>query len=144
MSRIGRILMTLSALGYAVAPVIVDLFTDTHVFNPGWVPHARLHTVWLIALMTGVGALALALLWRGGADDRLELHVSGGLSALVYGAFFTAALTASAYGGSLADQGGVEPGPFGLDANLFAFSVWSAVLAIGWTLEARVRRRGDG
>ena len=134
MHSLGRILMTLAILGHTVVPPAVDLLTDTHVFNPTWPPHARFHTVWLIGATSSVGVLALGLLWGRFGEGRLQLNLAGALSAIVYGSFYLSAMTLGAYGGTLADQAGVVPGPFGIDANLFVFTIWSIVLAVGWRL----------
>ena len=138
MNLLGKLLMTLSMVAYAVIPPIVDLTTDTHVFHEGWLPHARMHTVWLLGVTSGVGVLAMYLLWVPGPNGKFRLNMSALLSAIVYGAFFLSALTISQYGGALSDVvGGVEKGPFGFDANVFTFSVASLVLVLGWGLASR-------
>ena len=68
MNLLGKLLMTLSMVAYAVIPPIVDLTTDTHVFHEGWLPHARMHTVWLLGVTSGVGVLAMYLLWVPGPN----------------------------------------------------------------------------
>lgn len=136
----GKLLMTLAIAAYAFVPPAVDLITDTHVFHPDWPPHARMHTVWLLGVTTGVGLLALSLLWRSGPGRAHYLHLAGVLSGIVFAAFFLSAATVSLYGGALTDaSGGMEPGPFGLDGNLFTFGGASIVLMLGWILCATSR-----
>jgi len=130
--------MTLAIVAYTFVPPLVDLLTDTHVFHPQWSPHARMHTVWLLGVTSGIGLLALVLLWRADQTSHSRIHLAGLLSAIVFGAFFLSASTVSLYGGALTDlSGGVEAGPFGIDANLFTFAASSAVLALGWLMSLR-------
>lgn len=58
----GRVLMTVATLCYGVLPLLVDL-TETHVFHPGWTPHARMHMVWLLGTNSAIAVLALYCLW---------------------------------------------------------------------------------
>ena len=59
---IARILVTVGIVLYAVAVPVLEI-NDTHVFNPEWVPHARLHEVWQLVTNTAFGALSLWLVW---------------------------------------------------------------------------------
>lgn len=42
---IPKLLVTIGILFYALAVPLLEI-NATHVFNPEWVPHARLHEVW--------------------------------------------------------------------------------------------------
>ena len=59
---LARVLVTIPVVFIAVLPPLVDL-NETHVFNPLWVGHARLHTVWLIASNSILSLMALWILW---------------------------------------------------------------------------------
>lgn len=138
MKLFGKILMSLAIAVYAFIPPLVDLLTDTHVFHDGWMPHARMHTVWLLGVTTGVGLISLALLWWPASHRRLRANIAGMLSLMVYAAFFLSAATLSLYGGALSDiTGGVDKGPFGIDANLFTFTLATSALVFGWVVNAR-------
>ena len=140
MTLLGKVLMSLAIAAYTFIPPVVDLVTDTHVFHPQWVPHARMHTVWLLGVNSGIGLVALTLIWRSGPGHISRIHQAGILSAIVFAAFFLSASTTTLYGGALSDtSGGVEAGPFGIDANLFTFTVASTLLAVGWLVSARGR-----
>ncbi|MDG2046762.1 MAG: hypothetical protein P8J79_06050 [Halioglobus sp.] len=135
MNSVGRLTMSVAIALYTVIPPLVDLITDTHVFNIQWVPHARMHTVWLLGTTSGVGLIALYLLWSADAHDRFRINLSGILSVVVLGAFFLSAVTISLYGGSLSDMADdLYKGPFGVDANLFLFTIAAILLAVGWHL----------
>lgn len=138
MNHLGKVLVTLAIIAYAVIPPIVDLTTDSHVFHHGWMPHARMHTVWLLGVNSGIGVLALYLLWVPGADVKLRVNLSVLLSLIVFLAFYLSAFTVSLYGGALSDlQGGVQQGPMGIDANMLTFTVAAALLIVGWFLNGR-------
>jgi hypothetical protein len=132
--------MSLAIAVYTFIPPAVDLITDSHVFDADWMPHARMHTVWLLGVTSGVGLIALYLLWSSGENGRFRTNLAGLLSAVVFGAFYLSASTISLYGGSLSDMsGGVGKGPFGIDVNLFTFTAATAVLAVGWIFSVRSR-----
>jgi len=126
--------MTAAILVFTLIPPLVDLITDTHVFHPGWTPHARVHTVWLLGLASAVGVLALFLLWIREKDPVFNFNLAFVLALIVYGAFFLAGSTRSLYGGAMTDDGGLSSGPFGFDPNTFVFSIATVVLIVGWGL----------
>jgi hypothetical protein len=140
MNLLGKLLMSLSIAVYAFIPPIVDLTTDTHVFHADWMPHARMHTVWLLGVTSGVGFVALYLLWCPGTDPKFRTNLAGVLSTVVFAAFYLSATTITLYGGALSDMaGGVQKGPFGIDANLFTFTLAAFVLLVGWVINVRSR-----
>ena len=137
MQIFGKVLMTLAIGLYTVVPPLVDLGTATHVFHAGWLPHARMHTVWLLGLSSSTGLVALWLLWLRKADPVFSRNLAGALGLCVYGAFFLAAATTAFYGGGLTDVEGIAAGPFGIDANLFTFTIATVLLLTGWRLAGR-------
>ncbi len=140
MNTVGKILMTVAIGIYAFIPPLADLATDTHVFHHGWLPHARMHTVWLLGITCSVGLLALYLLWGRKKDSSFNINFAFTLSTCVYGSFFLSAVTSPLYGGALSDeQGGVGHQMLGLDVNVIAFSLASLLLCIGWVLSKRAR-----
>jgi hypothetical protein len=139
---IGRILMTVAIILASVLPILVDL-TETHVLNPAWPPHARVHEVWLLSTGAGVGAIALWLIWR-----QRQLVLAAVLTACILGGFLLAAATAPLYGGVLVDPQTAHLMPnndqvLGIPANLFAFSLAFVILLIGLALGRVERPWGD-
>ncbi|MEO0367674.1 MAG: hypothetical protein AAF197_02695 [Pseudomonadota bacterium] len=103
-------------------------------------PHARMHTVWLLGMTSGTGLIALFLLWVPGSDARSRVNLAALLSALVFVSFYLSAATISLYGGALSDMAdGVQPGPMGIDANFLTFTVSAIFLVVGWLMCARNR-----
>lgn len=134
MLTVARILLTLSVLGYAAGTIKAD-FNKTHATNPAWTPHARFHVVWQILSYSGIGLIALYLIWSGGPNAFEHLIVAAALAVAIYGAFFATVLSRPVYQGSLYDQNGYLPfqPPFGpkhwrWDVNVTAFTVLSAIL----------------
>jgi hypothetical protein len=133
MNKLGRILMTLAIAVFTFVPPLADLATETHVFHPGWMPHARVHTVWLLGLTSSVGLLALYLLWCRKVDFYFGENLAGVLGAIVYGSFFLSGLTAGLYGGALSDhEGGIAHSIIDLDLNVLTFGVATLFLCTGW------------
>lgn len=129
----GRILMTVAVLLASALPILVDI-SESHVLNPAWPPHARVHEVWLLSTGASVGAVALGLIWI-----RPQLVLAAVLTACILGGFLVAAATAPLYGGVLVDPATAHLMPnndriFGIPANLFAFSLALVILLLGLVL----------
>jgi hypothetical protein len=128
---IARYLVTLPAVFLALGPPIIDL-SESHILNPLWTAHARLHTVWLISTNALVSLVALSLMWRPGqASHRNSVLLAAMLVGAVLSGFFIASVTQSLYGGSFSDPNGVAitVGPF--DANLAVFSLLFILVVAG-------------
>jgi hypothetical protein len=137
MHTIARILLTLAALGYGLATIKAD-FNKTHATNPAWTPHARFHVVWQILSYSGVGIVALFLIWSQGPVPVERLYIAAALGVAVYGAFFATLFARPLFGGSLYDQNGYLPfkppiGPerWRWDVNVTLFTALSAILLAG-------------
>ena len=137
MQTIARILLTLTALGYGLATIKAD-FNRTHATNPKWTPHARFHVVWQILSYSGIGLVALYLIWIDGPGARERLYLAAALGLAVYGAFFAALFARPLFGGTLYDDNGYLPfkppiGPqhWRWDVNVIAFTILSAILLAG-------------
>jgi len=76
MNTFGRLLMSLAIGIYAFIPPFADLATDTHVFHNDWVPHARMHTVWLLGISSSLGLVALYLLWLRKNDPLFNSNIA--------------------------------------------------------------------
>lgn len=124
--KIGRLILTVVAVFLVIGPPVADL-NASHVANPLWPGHARLHTVWLISTNSLVALIALALLWLRPATVEKAQLAAALVGAILIG-FFIAGATQSLYGGGFTDPGGItlQLGPF--DANLAAFSLHGALV----------------
>lgn len=96
---INRILTTLGLLVLLVLLPLLEI-RDTHVFNPDWPPHARLHEVWQLTTNAGISVIGLWLVWRRGA-----VQLASVLGVFMIGGALIAHLLASTYGGALTYPG---------------------------------------
>jgi hypothetical protein len=76
----GRLLISLVAVMTAVTPYLAD-WNETHIYNPGWPPHAKFHNAQTMLLGTLLGALSLAYLWAPGKPSRDRLVTGAVLAA---------------------------------------------------------------
>jgi hypothetical protein len=135
MLTIARILLTITVLGYGLVTIKAD-FNNTHATNPAWTPHARFHVVWQVLSYSGIGLIALYLIWSGGPAALEHLFLAAAFGVAIYGAFFLTVFVRPLFKGSLYDQNGYPPfqppiGPtnWQWDANVTAFSIMSVILA---------------
>ena len=133
----ARILLTLAALGFSAITIIADL-NKTHASNPLWTPHARFHVVWQVLSYSGIGLIALYLIWAGGPMQTERLYLAAALAVAVYGGFFGAVFSRPVYGGGLFDANGypsfqapIGPRTWLWDVNVTIFTLTSAVLLAG-------------
>jgi hypothetical protein len=111
----------------------------THVFNPGWPPHARFHSAAGWGSVAGSQLLALWLLWRPGedADDGdLAIKIAGLLPAVAWVPFFPALATP---GTAVEDEPGHLARIAGVPANLVPATLIPIISAVGYTLHRHGR-----
>ncbi|MFZ5756151.1 MAG: hypothetical protein ACOY3X_04575 [Pseudomonadota bacterium] len=121
-----RLLITFGVLLYAVAVPWLEL-DDTHLFNPLWPPHARLHEAWQLITNCALGLAALWLAWVRGATRQ-----AAGIALLVMGGFLVALLLQDLYGGSMRHNDGTERTVLGLNTGVLgaALAVLAAALVL--------------
>jgi hypothetical protein len=134
----GRVLMSFGTAIPGFVPLIVDL-TPTHVLNPAWPAHARLHEVWLLATGTMLALVALYFIWFYRDRPRFGIAVAGVLMSILLGGFFIATATASLYGGVLVDPITAPMMPnndllLGIPLNGVVFGIAFLLLLVGIAL----------
>lgn len=120
---LDRLLLTIVILLYAAGVPWLEL-NDTHVFNPAWVAHARLHEVWQLVTNSAFGLLSLWLVWHRGA-----LRGPAIIALLITGGFFVAYLLRDSYGGSMLHSDGSERLLFGINIGVLGFGVALLMIA---------------
>ena len=123
--RTAQILLTLTALEF-FGPILRDS-NATHALNPSWVGHARLHLIWLLGFMGLSGAVNLYLIWLRRPFEVRNLWLSAAWQACNLGGFWLAVVLAPAYGGAVT-MPETHVYIFGLDENVVAFAILSALL----------------
>ncbi|NER16817.1 hypothetical protein GWK10_06325 [Spongiivirga citrea] len=116
--------MTFSIILYAVVVPFLEI-NVTHVFNPNWTPHVRIHEVWQLITNSSIGLLCLWLVWV-----KKEVIVSAVLSLIITGSFLVAFILQDFYGGSMKYLDGTEKTLFGLNIGIIGFGVAAILLVI--------------
>jgi hypothetical protein len=132
--RTAQVLLSVTALEF-FGPILRDI-NATHALNPEWVGHARLHLIWLLAFMGLSGIANLWLIWFRQPFEVRNLWLSVAWQACNLGGFWVAVVLAPAYGG-LVTMPDTHVHIFGIDENVVAFTVLSALLLAAATVLRR-------
>ncbi|MEM9938747.1 MAG: DUF6640 family protein [Pseudomonadota bacterium] len=117
-----KILISVVTLIYGIVPAIADI-NETHLLNPEWSPHARVHGAWFLFFGGSMAMMSLFFLW---VKDWIYIPCFVGL--MFASGFWVAVLLAPLYGGSLTDPNGIQSKVLGLDGNVFTFSIVTVIL----------------
>jgi hypothetical protein len=112
-----KIAITFSVILYAIVVPFLDI-NETHVWNPDWTPHARIHEVWQLITNSSIGILCLWLVWF-----KKEVQLSTLLSLLVMGGFLVAYFLKGQYGGSMKYLDGSEKTVLGINLAILGFGI---------------------
>lgn len=127
--------MRLFILALCLAPVTVLVpileVGPTHVFNPAWPGHARLHEVWQLIANSALGLLAFWLAWRRGA--AMLAYVLGLIPCL---GFLAAFAMAPLYGGTMRHADGTELAVGGINVAVIVV-VLATLGLLGLTISGR-------
>jgi hypothetical protein len=136
--RISRLVLSGAALGTIIGTGHADL-NRSHVFNPGWPPHARFHSAAGWGSVAGSQLLALWLLWHPGEDAEagaLAIKIAALLPAVAWVPFFPALATP---GTAVEDEPGNLARIAGVPANLVPATLIPIISAVGYTLHRHGR-----
>ncbi len=114
---IAKLIVTFGILMFALGVPFLEI-NETHVFNPDWTPHVRIHEVWQLITNSAIGALCLWLVWVRG-----EVFFSSLLGLIVTGGFLAAYALQDFYGGSMKYLDGSEKMLLGLNIGVLGFGV---------------------
>ena len=108
-------LTTLCLIGGGILPVLVDVNTS-HLLNPDWDSHARVHEAWRLSTNFLVFSLAIFLLW-----SKNKEILGGLLSLCIHFGFVLGASLMPLYGGEPVGEGIPEPKILMVPLNVFFF-----------------------
>lgn len=114
---IKKIAITFSVFLYAFVVPYLDI-NETHVWNPDWTPHARIHEVWQLITNSSIGVVCLWLVWY-----KKEVRLSALLSLIVIGGFLLAFFLKDGYGGSMKYLDGSEKTVLGINIGILGFGI---------------------
>ncbi len=127
--KITRLLPRLIASLLLLVPMILVPYLElnaTHLLNPEWPAHARMHEAWQLATNAGIAVLAFGWTWT-----RDGLARGSALGAIVSAGFVVAWLMRDLYGGAMAGTTTAAYSLLGLDAALVVMAgAATAFLAI--------------
>ncbi|MBI2379456.1 MAG: hypothetical protein HYV16_01685 [Gammaproteobacteria bacterium] len=133
---ISKLLASVAISLYAFAVPVLEI-NSSHVFNPDWVAHARLHEVWQLLTNTWLGLYSLWRLWF-----RRDLDSAVLLSLLVAVSFFFAYELRGIYEGSMVHSDGTERLVLGSNIGVFGFWLTIVLLGTAWCLPRLHGHRG--
>lgn len=131
--RAVQVLLTIVALEF-FGPIVRDS-GPSHLLNPTWVGHARLHLVWLLGFMFFSGLANLWLIWLRRPVQVRNLRLAAIWQCCNLGGFWVAYASADAYGG-LVTVPGIHVHILGWDENVLVFMILSMVMAVALGLLA--------
>lgn len=114
---VKKIAITFSVILYAIVVPFLDI-NETHVWNPNWTPHARIHEVWQLITNSSIGIVCLWLVWY-----KKEVQLSTLLSLIVMGGFLLAFFLKDGYGGSMKYIDGSEKTILGINLAILGFGI---------------------
>lgn len=124
-----RVLLTVLWISVAVGPIAND-FNATHLFNPDWPPHARLHMMTVFTSAVAIALYGLFATWGPTLSRLQSLRQSTLLGLLYVFGLCVAATSIPLYGGSMYSDD-VEPRAATLaDENYIVFISITIVFAV--------------
>jgi hypothetical protein len=136
MLLLTKLLLTITCFEF-FGPIARDT-NWTHLLNPAWPGHARIHLVWFLALIFLSGLANLYLVWFRRPDDLRNLWLSVYWQGANLASFWIACLLSPLYGGqiTLPDTHMLI---LGIDENVVVFTLLSLVLAVAVASLRRVQ-----
>ena len=125
---IPKLLTSLCLILAGIGPLLLDI-GDTHLFNPDWDEHSRVHEVWRLATNFIIALLGLYLIWKNNM-----LFLASLLSLCMILGFMISIITMPFYKGLAVGNGIDELSPFGIPLNIFSFIVVLVVQTISLLL----------
>ena len=111
-----------------LGPLLIDVGI-THILNPDWDAHARVHEVWRLSSHSFIAFLGLYLIWIMQKELLAAL-----LSLCLLLGFWVSVFLMPFYDGLAVGQGVDELEPFGVPLNIISFAVVSIVQIAGLIL----------
>ncbi len=115
-----------------ILPILVDV-NASHLLNPDWDSHARVHEAWRLSTNFLVFSLGIYLLWFKNKE-----MLAGLLSLCIHLGFVMAAILMPIYGGEPVGEGIPEPEILMVPFNVFFFG--SMFLLQGMVLITAVKK----
>ena len=125
---IPKLLTSLCLILAGIGPLLLDI-GDTHLFNPDWDEHSRVHEVWRLTTNVMIAFLGLYLIWKKNMHSIASL-----LSLCMILGFMISVITMPFYNGLAVGIGVDELRPFNIPLNILSFIVVLVVQTISLLL----------
>tara|TARA_B100001142_G_scaffold301501_1_gene327162 strand:+ start:634 stop:1035 length:402 start_codon:yes stop_codon:yes gene_type:complete len=125
---LSKYLTSIALLAAGFGPLLIDIGA-THLLNPDWDAHARVHEVWRLSTNTLIAILGLYLLWIKQREFLAAL-----LSLCLLIGFWISVFLMPFYDGLPVGDGINELSPLGIPLNIFSFGVVLFIQIIGLIL----------
>ena len=123
--RTAQVLLTITC-GEFFGPAVRDTGVS-HLMNPAWVGHARVHLAWFLGFMVCSGMANLYFIWRRRTPKLPDLRLSCLWQGCNIVGFWLAVVFVDTYEGAMVDPL-YHMHIFGIEENTFAFSILTALL----------------
>jgi len=137
MNRLSIAAVTMNAIVFALLIPVLEL-NNSHLTNPLWPPHARLHEAWQLLTNAAIAILALRLVFspRNGWV-AIVLCLITGVS------FLIAWATSSSYGGSMLHSDGTQMAIAGINVAVLVVAALTTLLVLSAFREKRASHRSQ-
>lgn len=125
---IPKLLTSLCLILAGMGPLLLDI-GNTHLFNPNWDEHSRVHEVWRLATNFMIAFLGLYLIWKKNMHSIASL-----LSLCMILGFMISVITMPFYNGLAVGIGIDELRPFNIPLNILSFIIVLVVQTISLLL----------
>ena len=121
---IPKLLTSLCLILAGIGPLLLDI-GDTHLFNPNWDEHSRVHEVWRLATNFMIAFLGLYLIW-----NKNMLSIASLLSLCMILGFMISVITMPLYNGLAVGVGIEELRLLAIPLNILSFLVVFAIQTV--------------
>lgn len=133
----SRVALTVGALIYGAVVPVLEL-NRTHVWDPMWPAHARLHEVWQLLTNSSFALLSLWWIWFA-----RRAKIPAIIAAVVTGGFLLAYVLRDYYGGSMVLSNGTEKRLAGINLGVFGFVLVNVLSAAALYVDRLHRGRSS-
>lgn len=126
MPKLALISISLSAFVLAVLLPSLEI-SVTHLINPDWPSHARLHDAWQLLTNGALSIFALVLVWKGHAPK-----IGIGIALIISISFLISLISGPLYGGSMLNSDGTEMAVAGLNVAVLIVVILTVLLMLSY------------
>jgi|TARA_B110001450_G_scaffold104816_1_gene99236 hypothetical protein len=122
---VSKYFTSIALICAGLGPLSIDVGI-THLLNPDWDAHARVHEVWRLSTNLFIAFIGLYLIWIMQKELLAAL-----LSLCLLLGFWVSVFLMPFYDGLAVGQGVDELAPFGVPINIISFAVVSIIQIVG-------------